>query len=48
MEYLVESALLTPGLIMGKSGSGISMSFLNLEAGQPLIQELTVICWKRH
>ena len=26
----------------------ISMSFLNLEAGQPLIQELTVICWKRH
>lgn len=38
----------SPGLIMGKSGSGISMSFLNLEAGQPLIQELTVICWKRH
>ena len=32
----------------GESGSGISMSFLNLEAGHPLIQELTVICWKRH
>ena len=30
----------SPGLIMGKSGSGISMSFLNLEAGQPLIQEI--------
>ena len=32
----------------GNQDLGISMSFLNLEAGHPLIQELTVICWKRH
>lgn len=32
----------------GEIRIGISMSFLNLEAGHPLIQELTVICWKRH
>lgn len=32
----------------GEIRIGDIVSFLNLEAGQPLIQELTVICWKRH